>query len=71
MIQFLFGVSVSCEANTNDKGLNTDHIPVVTRLDVALGKTPEMKTNNYRNVGEIPGIPKGQATRILNPKQDQ
>ena len=43
-------ILISCEAKVNDKGLNTDHIPIVTRLDVKVGKTPETKTNNYRNV---------------------
>ena len=41
---------ISCEAKPDDKGLNTDHIPVVTRLDVSLGRTPEAVTKNYRNV---------------------
>ena len=41
---------ISCKAKPNDKGLNTDHIPIVTRLDMSLGRTPEMTTNNYRNV---------------------
>ena len=43
-------IILSCEANAKDKGLNTVHILVVTRLDMVLGKTPETKTNNYRNV---------------------
>ena len=41
---------ISCEAKPDDKGFNTDHIPVVTKLDVSLGRTPETSTNNYRNV---------------------
>ena len=41
---------ISCEAKLDDKGLNMDHIPVVTKLDISLGRTPETSTNNYRNV---------------------
>ena len=41
---------IACETKLNDKGLNTDHIPIVTKLDVSMGRTPEMRTNNYRNV---------------------
>ena len=41
---------ISCEAKPHDKGLNTDHIPIVTKLDISLGRTLETTTNNYRNV---------------------
>ena len=43
-------IIISCEAKIEDKGLNTDHIPIVTKLDMTLGKTLETITNNYRNV---------------------
>ena len=41
---------IACEAKANNKGLNTDHLPIVTRLDVSMGRTLETITNNYRNV---------------------
>ena len=43
-------IIISCKAKIEDKGLNMDHIPIVTKLDMTLGKTPETITNNYRNV---------------------
>lgn len=41
---------ISCEARLNDRGLNTDHGPIITKLDIALGRTAETVSNNFRNV---------------------
>ena len=41
---------IACKAKPNDKGLNTDHLPIVTRLDVSMGRTLETITNNYRKI---------------------
>ena len=40
----------TCEVQTNDRGLNTDHTPTVTKIDVSLGRIEGMKTKNFRNV---------------------
>ena len=41
---------IECEEKPHDKGINTDHIPIVTRLNVSMGRNPETITNNYRNI---------------------
>lgn len=41
---------VLCETRSNERGLNTDHIPIVTKLDVTLDKTSMEETNNFRDV---------------------
>ena len=39
-----------CEMHHKDRGLNTDHIPIISQLDVTLGRTLEQKTNNFRDI---------------------
>jgi endonuclease/exonuclease/phosphatase family metal-dependent hydrolase/predicted RNA-binding Zn-ribbon protein involved in translation (DUF1610 family) len=39
-----------CEAQANNRGLNTDHIPIVTKLDASLGRTPTTESSNFRDV---------------------
>ena len=41
---------VSCEARSGARGLNTDHLPIVTKLDITLTRMQETSTKNYRNV---------------------
>ena len=41
---------VSCEAWKGERGLNMDHLPIVTKLDIALTRTQETTTKNFRNV---------------------
>lgn len=41
---------ISCETRCNDRGLNTDHIHIVTKLDVMMSRTQETTSNNFRNV---------------------
>ena len=40
----------TCEVWTNDRGLNTDHAPIVTKIDASLGRIEDTKTKNFRNV---------------------
>ena len=46
----LMDTIVSCEAWKGERGLNTDHLPIVTKLDIALTRTQETTTKNFRNV---------------------
>ena len=39
-----------CETHHHERGLNTDHIPIVTKLDITLNRMQEMATKNFRNV---------------------
>ena len=39
-----------CETRTHQRGLNTDHIPIVTKIDASLGRIETSKTKNFRNV---------------------
>ena len=39
-----------CEAQIKERGLNTDHAPVVTKIDASLDRTEVTKTKNFRNV---------------------
>ena len=41
---------ISCEVRAHDRGLNTDHMPIITKLDITLSRVPEKITNNFRNV---------------------
>ena len=41
---------ISCKTRCHDRGLNTDHILIVTKLDVAMCRTPETVSKNFRNV---------------------
>jgi hypothetical protein len=41
---------IQCEARQHNRGLNTDHVPIITKLDAELGRTLEAETNNFRNV---------------------
>lgn len=40
----------TCEACTRDRGLNTDHVPIVTKIDMSLGRIEATKTKNFRNI---------------------
>ena len=39
-----------CEACLGKRGLNTDHVPIVTRIDASLGRNETTKTSNFRNI---------------------
>ncbi len=39
-----------CKMCHKDRGLNTDHIPIISQLDITLGRTLEQKTNNFRDI---------------------
>lgn len=39
-----------CKTRTHQRGLNTDHIPIVMRIDASLGRTESAKTKNFRDV---------------------
>ena len=41
---------VLCEARCHDRSLNTDHVPIVTRLDIALSRIQEKAMKNFRNI---------------------
>lgn len=41
---------ISCEVITNDLSPNTDHLPIVTDLDLSIAKAPTKKYANFRNV---------------------
>jgi len=43
-------VLLSCEVLDNNLGPNTDHLPIVTKLDLVLTKVPERKIPNFRNI---------------------
>ena len=45
-----FDALISCEVPTDTLGPNTDHLPVVTTLDLTLSKAPARNTANFRNV---------------------
>lgn len=44
--EHLFDTLLSCEALTNNLGPNTDHLPVVTKLDLAIAKAPTKSIPN-------------------------
>ena len=39
-----------CEVLDDNLGPNTDHLPIITKLDLALTKVPERKIPNFRNI---------------------
>jgi hypothetical protein len=39
-----------CKARLNERGLNTDHVPIVTKIDATLGRIRTLITNNFRNI---------------------
>jgi hypothetical protein len=39
-----------CEAWVEERGLNTDHIPIITKLDITIGRSMSKAANNFRNV---------------------
>ena len=41
---------LTCKAHLNNRGLNTDHVPIVTKIDVSLAQTADAKTKNFRDV---------------------
>lgn len=41
---------IICEVQVNDRGLNTDHVPILMKLDASLGRTPAVTTRNFRDV---------------------
>lgn len=41
---------IVCEARSHERGLNTDHIPIVTKIDASLGRTHSTETSNFRDV---------------------
>ena len=46
----LMDTIISCKAQRGERGLNTDHVPIVTKLDITLTRTQETTTRNFRNV---------------------
>ena len=46
----LMDAIISCKAQKSERGLNTDHLPIVTKLDISLTRTQESTTRNFRNV---------------------
>ena len=41
---------ITCDALSNTPGINTDHLPILTTLDLNLTKIPTTPTRNFRNV---------------------
>jgi hypothetical protein len=41
---------ISCEALTNTLRVKTDHIPILTKLDLTVTRTPTKSTENFRNI---------------------
>ena len=41
---------ISCEVVTNDLSPNTDHLPIVTNLDLVVARAPAKQVSNFRNV---------------------
>ena len=39
-----------CEALPTEQGLNTDHFPIITNLDIEVELTPKKEISNYRDV---------------------
>ena len=39
-----------CNTDPDNRGPNTDHLPVLTKLDMSLAATPVLPTQNYREV---------------------
>jgi Endonuclease-reverse transcriptase len=45
-----FDALISCEALVDNLSPNTDHLPILTKLDLTLAKTPAKSVPNFRNV---------------------
>jgi hypothetical protein len=45
-----FDALISCEALVDNLSPNTDHLPILTKLDLTLAKTPAKSIPNFRNV---------------------
>ena len=45
-----FDMLIFCKARVDNLGPNTDHLPIVTKVDLALAKAPVGKIPNFRNV---------------------
>lgn len=60
-----------CEARLGDRGLNTDHVPIVTRVDASLGRNKTTKTHNFRNVDwdEFRKVMEAQLTGLGFPRR--
>ena len=41
---------ITCDALENTPGINTDHLPILTTLDLNLAKAPQNPPRNFRNV---------------------
>ena len=41
---------ISCETITNDLSPNTDHLPIVTNLDLIIARAPAKQISNFKNV---------------------
>lgn len=50
MLENTLDTLISCETQCNDRGLNTDHVVIVTKLDVTMCRTLETVSNNFRNI---------------------
>jgi exonuclease III len=45
-----FDTLLSCEALSDNLGLNTDHLPIVTKMDLTVARSPSKSFANFRNV---------------------
>ena len=45
-----FDMLLSCEVLADELTLNTDHLPIITKLDLTLAKAPSKSLANFRNV---------------------
>jgi endonuclease/exonuclease/phosphatase family metal-dependent hydrolase len=50
LLEQLFDALISCEALVDNLSPNTDHLPILTKLDLTLEKTPAKSFLNFRNV---------------------
>ena len=45
-----FDTLLSCDVYADELTMNTDHLPIITKLDLALAKAPTKSITNFRNV---------------------
>ena len=50
VLENLMDAIISCKAWGSKRGLNTDHVPIVIKLDATLTRMQEAVTRNFRNV---------------------
>ena len=41
---------ISCNTQTEHRGINTDHLPIVTKLKLSIGTNEEKPTHNFQEV---------------------